>query len=132
VTALGLTAGRQTRGHRFQGAASVVIARADDYERALAKKAAVIASFGPSPRRCRRPARSARAGARPVAGSRAGCEALLDEVTALVEMPTVYAGAFEPEFLAVPSECLTLTMRLTRSTSRCSTTRASSPSRFSS
>ena len=37
--------------------------------------------------------------------------ALLDEVTALVEMPTVYVGKFEAEFLAVPAECLVLTMR---------------------
>jgi glycyl-tRNA synthetase beta chain len=36
---------------------------------------------------------------------------LLDEVTALVEHPTVYVGEFEAEFLAVPQECLILTMR---------------------
>src|SRR5690606_1028603 len=39
-------------------------------------------------------------------------EALLDEVTALVEHPTVYTGEFDPEFLRVPPECLILTMRL--------------------
>ncbi|HZJ97056.1 MAG TPA: glycine--tRNA ligase subunit beta, partial [Oligella sp.] len=38
--------------------------------------------------------------------------ALLDEVTALVEHPTVYVGQFDKEFLAVPQECLILTMRL--------------------
>lgn len=36
---------------------------------------------------------------------------LLDEVTALVEHPTVYVGEFEAEFLAVPQECLILTMK---------------------
>ncbi|HEX5612779.1 MAG TPA: glycine--tRNA ligase subunit beta, partial [Burkholderiales bacterium] len=36
---------------------------------------------------------------------------LLDEVTALVEYPSVYAGTFDPAFLEVPHECLTLTMR---------------------
>ena len=36
---------------------------------------------------------------------------LLDEVTALVEHPTVYVGAFDPQFLEVPQECLILTMR---------------------
>src|SRR5690606_34022609 len=39
-------------------------------------------------------------------------EALLDEVTALVEHPTVYVGEFDPAFLSVPPECLILTMRL--------------------
>lgn len=38
--------------------------------------------------------------------------ALLDEVTALVEHPTVYVGQFEEQFLQVPQECLILTMRL--------------------
>ncbi len=32
-------------------------------------------------------------------------------MTALVEMPTVYVGRFEREFLEVPQECLILTMR---------------------
>ena len=38
-------------------------------------------------------------------------EALLDEVTGLVEWPAVYVGAFEEEFLVVPQECLILTMQ---------------------
>jgi hypothetical protein len=38
-------------------------------------------------------------------------DALLDEVTALVERPNVLIGQFEPEFLAVPQECLILTMK---------------------
>jgi len=38
-------------------------------------------------------------------------EALLDEVTALVEWPVVYAGQFEAEYLEVPQECLILTMQ---------------------
>jgi glycyl-tRNA synthetase beta chain len=38
-------------------------------------------------------------------------DALLDEVTALVERPNVLAGQFEEEFLAVPQECLILTMK---------------------
>jgi glycyl-tRNA synthetase beta chain len=38
-------------------------------------------------------------------------EALLDEVTALVERPHVLLCRFEPEFLAVPQECLILTMK---------------------
>ena len=38
-------------------------------------------------------------------------EALLDEVTALVEWPRVYVGQFDAAFLKVPQECLILTMR---------------------
>jgi glycyl-tRNA synthetase beta chain len=38
-------------------------------------------------------------------------DALLDEVTALVERPNVLLCQFEPEFLAVPQECLILTMK---------------------
>ena len=38
-------------------------------------------------------------------------EALLDEVTALVERPNVLIGRFEEAFLAVPQECLILTMK---------------------
>ena len=112
VTALGLTAGRQTRGHRFQGSASVAIARADDYERALFDEGGVVAAF---PHRRADVAAQLESRARELGlslGPQADYEALLDEVTALVEMPTVYAGTFDPEFLAVPAECLTLTMRL--------------------
>lgn len=111
VKALGLSAGRATQGHRFQGAAKIEISRADDYERALAEEGGVIASF--ATRRARileqLEAQAQRLGAS--LGPKQDYEALLVEVTALVEMPTVYAAAFEKEFLAVPSECLVLTMR---------------------
>src|SRR5206468_3727616 len=36
---------------------------------------------------------------------------LLDEVTALVEFPSVYVCEFEAAFLEVPQECLILTMK---------------------
>jgi glycyl-tRNA synthetase beta chain len=111
VTALGLEAGRATRGHRFQGAARVELARADDYERALAEEGGVIASFA---RRRAAIVEQLDAGARrhgASLGPPADHAALLDEVTALVERPTVYTGEFEAEFLEVPAECLILTMR---------------------
>ena len=38
-------------------------------------------------------------------------DALLDEVTALVERPNVLTCQFEQEFLQVPQECLILTMK---------------------
>ena len=39
-------------------------------------------------------------------------EDLLEEVTALTEWPVIYESQFESEFLAVPQECLILTMQL--------------------
>ena len=111
LRALGLEAGRATRGHRFQGEALVEIARADDYERALAEEGGVIASFA---RRRAAILEQLEAGAKEhgaTLGPQGDYTALLDEVTALVEMPTVYAGTFDAEFLAVPAECLILTMR---------------------
>ena len=38
-------------------------------------------------------------------------DALLDEVCALVEYPVVLEAGFEEHFLAVPQECLILTMQ---------------------
>ena len=111
VSALGLAAGRETRGHRFQGARTISIARADDYERALAEEGGVIASFAKRRARILDELQALAREHDASLGPQAGYSALLDEVTALVEMPTVYGGTFETEFLAVPAECLTLTMR---------------------
>jgi glycyl-tRNA synthetase beta chain len=109
VQALGLTAGRNTRGHRFEARVDpVVIQHADQYELQLAEQGAVIASF--VKRRdeiVRQLDHAAKAqGLKPIDD-----DALLDEVTALVERPTVMRCAFETEFLAVPPECLILTMK---------------------
>jgi glycyl-tRNA synthetase beta chain len=111
VSALGLQAGRETRGHRFQGSPRIALARADDYERALAEEGGVIASFARRRATILEQLEGAAAKAGATLGPADDYAALLDEVTALVEMPTVYAGAFEEEFLSVPQECLILTMR---------------------
>lgn len=111
VKALGLSAGRDTHGHRFEAATDPVrIADADAYAATLARDGAVIASFD---ERKAEIARQLAAAADRVGG---GCrpiedEALLDEVTALVERPNVLVCQFEEEFLAVPQECLILTMK---------------------
>ncbi len=109
VSALGLTAGRETRGHRFEAAADpVVIADADAYAGTLRRDGAVIASFAERRAEIARQIAEAAtaAGLRPIED-----DALLDEVTALVERPNVLVGRFEEEFLAVPQECLILTMK---------------------
>ena len=107
---LGLAAGNVTRGHRFMGERLVTIANASSYAATLAERGSVIASF--AERRALIRAELARAAASVGGGAKAiEDEALLDEVTALVEHPTIYVGEFEAEFLAVPQECLILTMK---------------------
>ena len=111
VKALGLSAGNSTQGHRFEAAVSpVVLQDADSYAATLRKDGAVIASFAERKAEIVRQLAAAAAqvgnGARPIED-----EALLDEVTALVERPNVVTCSFETEFLDVPQECLILTMK---------------------
>ncbi|MDR6155168.1 glycyl-tRNA synthetase beta chain [Acidovorax delafieldii] len=111
VKALGLTAGNSTTGHRFEAAVSpVVLQDADSYAATLQKDGAVIASFAERKAEIARQLAAAAAkvgnGARPIED-----EALLDEVTALVERPNVVICQFEEQFLGVPQECLILTMK---------------------
>ena len=111
IAVLGLKAGRETLGHRFEAAKPVVsITNADSYAQQLRDEGAVIASF--AERRAEIVRQLAAAAAKVGGGARAiEDEALLDEVTALVERPNVLIGQFEQEFLAVPQECLILTMK---------------------
>jgi len=111
VKALGLTAGTATHGHRFEAAVDpVVIRNADSYAEQLREEGAVIASFAERradiARQLQAAAERIGGGVRPIED-----EALLDEVTALVERPNVLVCEFEKEFLAVPQECLILTMK---------------------
>lgn len=111
VKALGLTAGAATHGHRFEAAVDpVVIQNADSYAEQLCEEGAVIASF--TERRADI-ARQLQAAAERIGGDVRPIDdpALLDEVTALVERPNVLVCEFEKEFLAVPQECLILTMK---------------------
>jgi glycyl-tRNA synthetase beta chain len=109
VQALGLTAGRTTLGHRFEAAVPQIdIADAQAYESALSEQGAAIASFAARRAEIERQLQAAAAaqGLKPIDD-----QALLDEVTALVERPNVLLCRFEREFLAVPQECLILTMK---------------------
>jgi glycyl-tRNA synthetase beta chain len=111
VSVLGLTAGRVTHGHRFQGVKDISVATADAYEEALAAHGNVIASFDERRASIASQLAGKAAELHATLGADADYAPLLDEVTALVEFPTVYAGEFESAFLAVPPECLVLTMR---------------------
>ena len=103
---LGLKAGRSTQGHRFLSEGSIDIDHADGYAELLETKAHVVCSF--KERRARiHDALLAQAGEDRVLMP----DSLLDEVTALVEWPVVYACRFEDQFLSVPQECLILTMQ---------------------
>ena len=109
ITALGLMANNVTFGHRFEAKIQKIeLNHADSYEEQLKTEGAVIASFD---------ARKAEI-VRQLNGFEMAKnlkviddDALLDEVTALVEMPNVLLGEFEKEFLEVPQECLILTMK---------------------
>ncbi|QTN22468.1 glycine--tRNA ligase subunit beta [Rhizobacter sp. AJA081-3] len=109
VTALGLEAGRQTRGHRFEAQMDpVVLLDADHYARQLEEQGGVIAGFAARHGELLRQLQvaAAKEGLTPIDDAE-----LLDEVTALVERPNVLLCQFEPDFLAVPQECLILTMK---------------------
>ncbi len=108
---LGLNSGRETQGHRFEARVLPLSIRdADSYAAQMEEEGAVIASFVARRAEIVRQLHA-------VAGKLGGDvkviedEALLDEVTALVERPNVLLCQFEPEYLQVPQECLILTMK---------------------
>ena len=107
-TVLDLPAGNVTRGHRFLSRGDIVLARADAYEETLRAEGKVIADFAERRAEIERQLREEAARQNAGLGE---YRDLLDEVTALVELPTVYVGEFEHAFLDVPQECLILTMR---------------------
>ncbi len=109
VSILGLVAGRETQGHRFDAKVNpIVLKNADDYVQQLANEGMVIASF--VERRAKishqLAAAATKENLKPIDD-----HDLLNEVTALVEHPNVLVGIFELEYLDVPQECLILTMK---------------------
>ncbi|MDO9467786.1 MAG: glycine--tRNA ligase subunit beta [Thiobacillus sp.] len=109
LSVLGLTAGRDTQGHRFEARiCPVSIQSADSYAGQLKDEGAVIASFA---ERRAEIVRQLQAAAAPSGLTLVEDDALLDEVTALVERPNVLVGQFEEAYLEVPQECLILTMK---------------------
>lgn len=105
---LGISSGRETRGHRFMGTPRITLDSPAEYLTRLADEGRVLADF--ATRRARILAQvEAQAGA-------LGCraifdDALLDEVTALVEWPTPIVGTFDAHYLEVPREALIATMQ---------------------
>ena len=112
ATILGLQSGRQTYGHRFLHPGALIIESADSYETQLARTGRVTASFALRRAQIAEQLQAQTLKLQASIGTGPEVDALLDEVTALVEAPAVYVGTFEKRFLAVPQECLILTMRL--------------------
>jgi glycyl-tRNA synthetase beta chain len=106
VAVLGLAAGAMTLGHRFLSRGEIAIGHADSYAATLETTGKVIASVSARKEKIRA-ALQDKAGDDLVLMP----EALLDEVSALVEWPVVYECNFEPVYLSVPQECLILTMQ---------------------
>ncbi len=111
ATTLGLKSGRITHGHRFQGANNIELDTASRYEELLRQYGKVEPVFA-----TRRDMILSQLDAKALAlgatlGAPSSYADLLDEVNSLVEWPTVYVCQFEAEFLAVPQECLILTMK---------------------
>ena len=109
ISALGLQSSNITHGHRFEAKNAVItISHADSYEKQLLDEGSVIASFAARKAEIARQlsAAAAKQNLKPIDD-----DALLDEVTALVERPNVLLGQFEETYLDVPQECLILTMK---------------------
>ena len=115
ISALGLQSSNVTQGHRFEAKTEkITINHADSYVKQLLEEGAVIASF--SERKAEIARQLTAAAQNASTGLSTGLkpiddDALLDEVTALVERPNVLLGQFEEAYLEVPQECLILTMK---------------------
>ncbi len=107
ATLFDIPAGKLTRGHRFHAPKPLALSTPAAYERSLGGHGHVIADFAVRRERVRERVATAAAG---LGGRALMREALLDEVTALVEWPVPLAGRFEPRFLGLPREVLISTL----------------------
>lgn len=98
---LGVKSGTSSRGHRFHAPAPLRITSPGSYEATLRGKGKVIADLVERREQIRS---GVAAAAEAVGGIAVIDDALLDEVTALVEWPVPIAGRFEDRFLALPAE----------------------------
>ncbi len=108
ATLLDTRAGSTTRGHRFHAPGELSLPTPADYAEVLFKSGHVIAHFGERRERIREQVESAAAR---LGGRAVFDDALLDEVTALVEWPVPVEGRFDDEFLELPREVLISTLQ---------------------
>ncbi|MDX1706475.1 glycine--tRNA ligase subunit beta [Pseudidiomarina sp.] len=104
---MGVASGTHLQGHRFHCPEGAELEHADNYEQIL-EKAWVIADFA---RRRERIQNGISALADKLGGKVIADEALIDEVTALVEWPVALSATFDSQFLTVPKEPLIVTMK---------------------
>lgn len=108
TTLMGVAAGRESRGHRFEHDAPVSIAAPGDYVAALEAARVLV---DPQQRRARI-IEQVQAAARSVDGDARVTDDNLEQVVCLTEWPNAVACSFEPAFLAVPQEALIETMEI--------------------
>jgi glycyl-tRNA synthetase beta chain len=108
ATILDAVADRFTWGHRFMAPRRLRLASPARYERTLRERGKVVAQF--AERRARIHSEVLRLAAT-VGGQAIAGDALLDEVTALVEWPVAVLGHFEARFLELPREVLIATLQ---------------------
>ena len=106
VKILDITAGRKTQGHRFLGD-SVVLANADDYEDALKDQYVIANAEERKDMIVNQMNELVKENHWQVKPDRD----LLEEVTYLVEYPTVFAGSFDEKYLNIPDEVLITSMK---------------------
>ncbi|HEX5460152.1 MAG TPA: glycine--tRNA ligase subunit beta [Steroidobacteraceae bacterium] len=99
--------GKLTRGHRFHAPKPLSLSSPSVYERVLRERGYVVASFEARRTLVRERVAAVAAG---LGGQALMRDALLDEVTALVEWPVPLAGRFEERFLSLPREVLISTL----------------------
>ncbi|MGK0269763.1 MAG: glycyl-tRNA synthetase beta chain [Cocleimonas sp.] len=105
---LGVKSGNITKGHRFHHPEVITIKTASAYAEQLHQEGHVIADFEARRAEVRRQAENA---AKELGGIAQIDTSLLDEVTALIELPIAVSGSFDKEFLQVPQECLITSMQ---------------------
>ncbi len=106
-TVLGVSAGRETRGHRFLGKSRITLDSAADYAASLEKDGRVLVDLSMRREQVKGGVEDAAAAA---GGHVVDGESLYDEVSALVEWPVPLLGKFDKEFLELPREVVISTL----------------------
>ncbi len=104
----GLKANNVTRGHRFHTTKNIIIKHPSAYKELLALKGHVLADFN---ERQNKILKQVAAVAKKINGTPSYTQDLLDEITGLVEWPSVLLGEFDSQFLQVHKELLISTMQ---------------------
>ncbi|KJY64882.1 Glycine--tRNA ligase beta subunit [Lactobacillus helsingborgensis] len=106
VKILDITAGRKTEGHRFLGD-SVVLANSSDYEDALKDQFVIVDATKRRNMIVDQMNKLVKKNNWQIKPDKS----LLEEVTNLVEYPTVFAGSFAKNYLQMPQEVLITSMK---------------------